>query len=94
MLLYGRKREIIPMPLPIFHDPPRETRRRNIFDTKLIDKNLLQELIQCACGHGISVHASDGCQRHSPKSCSCSLSESDVLNHAILAVRDNERTTN
>ncbi len=48
---------------------------------------MIEELLQCRCGHGISGHSSSGCEGDRLRPCSCGRSRADVLELAIHDVR-------
>ncbi len=48
---------------------------------------MIEELLQCRCGHGISGHSGSGCEGDRLRPCSCVRSRADVLEFAIADVR-------
>jgi hypothetical protein len=47
----------------------------------------MDHLIECTCGHAIANHAADGCQGARMRPCPCPLTESQVLDLALIAAR-------
>jgi hypothetical protein len=48
---------------------------------------MIEELVQCRCGHGISGHSGSGCEGDRLRPCGCRRSRADVLEFAIADVR-------
>ncbi len=48
---------------------------------------MIEELLQCRCGHGISGHSGSGCEGDRLRPCSCRRTRGDVLESAIHDVR-------
>jgi hypothetical protein len=48
---------------------------------------VIEELLQCRCGHGISGHSGSGCEGDRMRPCGCARSRADVLAMAIDDVR-------
>jgi hypothetical protein len=47
----------------------------------------VNELIACACGHGISAHSSLGCGDDHPRRCACRVTSTDLLERAVRSAR-------
>jgi hypothetical protein len=47
---------------------------------------VIDELVQCRCGHGISGHSGSGCEGDRLRPCSCRRTRADVLTRAIAHV--------
>jgi hypothetical protein len=46
-------------------------------------RTMIEELLQCRCGHGISGHSGAGCEGERFRPCACRRSSADVLESAI-----------
>jgi hypothetical protein len=47
----------------------------------------MNELIACACGHGISSHSSLGCGDDHPRKCRCRETSTGLLERAVQSAR-------
>ncbi len=47
----------------------------------------MNELIGCACGHGISSHSSLGCNDDHPRKCRCRETSTELLERAVQSAR-------
>jgi hypothetical protein len=48
------------------------------------EATVIEELLQCSCGHGISAHSGSGCEGGHRRKCSCRRTRTDVLESAII----------